>query len=57
MTSEYTVKTTAELNNLTRGFRQLGYNIIAFCQDFRELEKGDHIVVIERQKRQRANKK
>ena len=57
MTSEYTVKTTAELNSLTRDFRQLGYNIIAFCQDFRELEKGDHIVVIERQKRQRTNKK
>lgn len=50
MKSNYTVKTTNELNSLTRDFRELGYNIITFCKDFRELERGDHLVVIERKK-------
>ena len=47
MTTHYTVKNKKELNLLTRDLRAKGYNIITFCTDFRELEKDDHIIVIE----------
>lgn len=47
MTTNYTVKNKKQLNTLTKDFRAMGYNIITFCSDFRELEKGEHIVVIE----------
>lgn len=44
--SRYRVKTTKELNSLTKDFRNIGYNIITFGNDIRELEKGSHMVVI-----------
>lgn len=47
MTTHYTAKNKKVLNALTKEFRAKGYNIITFCSDFRELEKGEHIVVIE----------
>lgn len=47
MTQHYTVKNRKQLNQLTKDFRAMGYNIITFCSDFRELEKGEHIIVIE----------
>lgn len=47
MTTYYTAKNKKVLNELTKEFRTKGYNIITFCTDFRELEKDDHIIVIE----------
>lgn len=47
MTTYYTAKNKKVLNALTKEFRAKGYNIITFCTDFRELEKDDHIIVIE----------
>lgn len=47
MTTNYTVKNRKQLNQLTKELRAKGYNIITFCTDFRELEKDDHIIVIE----------
>lgn len=44
--SRFKVKTAKELNSLTRDFRSIGYNIITFGNDIRELEKGSHTVVI-----------
>lgn len=44
--TRYNVKTNKELNSLTKDFRELGYNIITFGRDVRELEKNDHIVLI-----------
>lgn len=44
--SRYMVRTVKELNNLTKDFRSIGYNIITFGNGVRELEKGDHMVVI-----------
>lgn len=49
--SRYRVKTTKELNSLTKDFRKIGYNIITFGNDIRELEKGSHTVVIIKEKR------
>lgn len=49
--SRYRVKTTKELNSLTKDFRNIGYNIITFGNDIRELEKGSHMVVIIKEKR------
>lgn len=45
--TRYIVKNKKELNALTKDFRAIGYNIITFCSDFRELEKDNHIIVIE----------
>lgn len=47
MTQHYTVKNKKALNQLTKELRAKGYNIITFCTDFRELEKDEHIIVIE----------
>lgn len=44
---KYIVKDKKELNQLTKDFRGIGYNIITFGNKVRELEKGEHIVVIE----------
>lgn len=44
---KYIVKNKKELNALTKDFREIGYNIITFGNKVRELEKGEHIVVIE----------
>lgn len=44
--SNYRVKTTELMNTLTRNFRGQGYQIITFGEKVRELEKGNHIVVI-----------
>lgn len=43
----YTVENRKILNELTKALRREGYNIITFCSDFRELEKGDQIAIIE----------
>ena len=48
--TRYNVKTTRELNGLTKDFRELGYNIITFGKDVRELEKNEHIVLIVKEK-------
>lgn len=40
------VRTRKELDELTRKYRGSGYNIITFCEDLRELEKDDDIVMI-----------
>lgn len=47
MKTNYTVKNRKQLNQLTKDLREKGYNIITFCSDFRELEKDEHIIVIE----------
>lgn len=47
MTQHFTVKNKKALNQLTKDFREKGYNIITFCTDFRELEKDNEIIVIE----------
>lgn len=42
-----TVKTNKELDNITKEYRNQGYNIITFWKGFREMEKGDEIITIE----------
>lgn len=44
--TRYTVKTSKELNELTKDFRGLGYTVITFGNKVRELERDDHTVVI-----------
>lgn len=48
--TRYRVNNAKDLNRLTKDFRDLGYNIITFAKDVRELEKGEHIVVIIRER-------
>ena len=48
-----TVKTRKELDEKTKEYRNRGYMIITFTEDYRELERGSEIVIIERQKRTR----
>ena len=45
-TSSYKVKSKDIMDILTRDFRSQGYNIITFGETLRELEKGNHKVVI-----------
>lgn len=44
--SRFKVRTAKELNGLTRDFRSIGYNVITFGNNVRELEKDTHTVVI-----------
>lgn len=44
--SRYTVKDGKIMNQLTKDFRSMGYQVITFGEKVRELEKGNHIVVI-----------
>lgn len=44
--TRYTVKTSKELNELTKDFRGLGYAVITFGNKVRELERGEHTIVI-----------
>lgn len=46
MTTRYMVRTARELNNFTKEFRKIGYNVVTFGRSVRELEKGSHTVVI-----------
>lgn len=48
-----TVKTRKELDERTKEYRNRGYMIITFTEDYRELGRGSEIVIIERQKRAR----
>lgn len=48
--TRYIAKDTAEMNQLTRDFRSLGYMVITFGEKVRELEKGSHIIVITKEK-------
>lgn len=48
--SRYRVQNTSIMNQLTKDFRSMGYNIITFGEKVRELEKGDHTVIITREK-------
>ena len=45
-TSSYKVKSKDVMDILTRDFRSQGYSIITFGEKIRELEKGNHTVVI-----------
>lgn len=45
-TSTYKVKSKDIMDMLTRDFRSQGYNIITFGDTMRELEKGNHTVII-----------
>lgn len=49
-TTRYLVNNGKDLSRLTKDFRDLGYNIITYGKDVRELEKNEHIVVIIREK-------
>lgn len=40
------VRTRKELDELTRRYRGLGYNIVTFGEDLRELEKDDDFIMI-----------
>lgn len=44
--TRYIAKDTAEMNQLTKDFRSLGYMILTFGEKIRELEKGNHTIVI-----------
>ena len=44
--SRYTVKDGKIMNQLTKDFRSMGYQVITFGEKIRELEKGDHKIVI-----------
>lgn len=44
----YTVRSKKEMDSLTRVFRGQRYNIVTFCNDFRELERPEHFIIIER---------
>ena len=45
-TSSYKVKSKDIMDILTRDFRSRGYSIITFGDTIRELEKGNHKVII-----------
>lgn len=49
-TSSYKVKSKDIMDMLTRDFRSQGYNIITFGETLRELEKGNHTVIITKEK-------
>ena len=49
-TSRYRVKSSDIMNIITRNFRKLGYNVITFGETLRELEKGNHKVIITKEK-------
>ena len=48
--SRYTVKDGKIMNQLTKDFRSMGYQVITFGETLRELEKGNHKVVIVKEK-------
>ena len=48
--SRYTVKDGKIMNQLTKDFRSMGYQVITFGEKIRELEKGKHTVVITKEK-------
>ena len=48
--SRYRVQNTSIMNQLTKDFRSMGYNIITFGEKVRELEKGNHTVIITKEK-------
>lgn len=47
--SRYRVQNTSIMNQLTKDFRSMGYNIITFGEKVRELEKNGHTVVIRKE--------
>ena len=49
-TSSYKVKSKDIMDILTRDFRSQGYSIITFGEKIRELEKGNHAVIITKEK-------
>lgn len=48
---EIKVRTKKELETQTKEYRTKGYMIITFTQTFIELEKGNELIVIEKQRR------
>ena len=44
----YTVRTRGQIDALTKELRNLGYNIVTFTETFRELERPEHFIIIER---------
>ena len=48
--TRYIAKNKEEMNQLTKDFRSLGYMIITFSDKIRELEKGNHIIVITKER-------
>lgn len=48
--SNYKAKDWSEMNTLTRSFKNLGYQVIIHGEKVRKLEKGDHTVIITREK-------
>ena len=48
--SNYRVKTAKIMNQLTKDFRGMGYQVITFGEKVRELEKNGHTVVITKEK-------
>ena len=49
-TSSYKAKSKDIMDILTRDFRSQGYSIITFGNKVRELEKGNHTVIITKEK-------
>ena len=47
MTTKEFYRTKAEIQTRTSELRTAGYNIITFGKTFREMEKGNHIIVID----------
>lgn len=48
--SRYRVQNANIMNQLTKDFRSMGYQVITFGSTVRELEKGNHTVVITKEK-------
>lgn len=48
--TNYRVQNGKVMNQLTKDFRSMGYNIITFGEKVRELEKNGHTVVITKEK-------
>ena len=48
--STYHVKTAEIMNIVTKNFRRLGYLIVTYDDKIRELKKGNHTVVITKEK-------
>ena len=48
--SRYTVKDGKIMNQLTKDFRSMGYQVITFGEKLRELKKGNHKVIITKEK-------
>ena len=48
--SRYTVKDGKIMNQLTKDFRSMGYQVITFGNKVRELQRGNHTVVIAKEK-------